>query len=334
MARVTRSIQYRYLNREMCGIQPSTTLMSEIRSAMQSERNGEIIGESVLARVADLEQGGQKVVLNEVAGLNPEEKALSGQLVLYVKGNEVQSIEEELQEGKNSFKIVPYQMYGPSKPVKGLLYFVVMGNHLGMISSNVVNDKLLGRYLTWLLKDITGIIKGESHIELNAQISIDTSRENIPPAQEFTIHAQPNQNDEKSLYRFAQKAKGAGRTVLEVLKTLGCKPEAIEKLEESIPVGGTLEGSFRVFIKEGRKRVKIPADMLKRALQNIDEESLEIKGFGGQVSDGLLKLSEPVSIKSDKLEESWLDPEDAIAKILTQMDIWANQGNINLIDGP
>jgi len=304
--------------------------MAAIRKAMEAKRGEDIVGEVARARIADLEQSGQMTLLNQVSGLRPSDAALSGQLVLYRKGFDVPAIVEQLENDEKVFPVVQFQTDGKSKPIEGVLYFVVIGDNVGLIASNVVTGKWLERYLTWLLKDIGDVIEGEDHIELNAQVKIEYEGKSVPAANQISIHPTSNlrETDVGPISRFAEKAKGAGATVLDVLKILGFSDDAVQDLASNVPEGGTLEGDFRVFIKEKGKRVNLSPSTLDHAFRNFEEDRMTLDGRGGKMKNGLLKLSEPVRVNQI---ESWLDAEDAIVKITETLYAWAAQGRINLI---
>lgn len=326
MATTGRRVQYRYLNRKTCGL-GEDTLMVGIRQAMQQTRDGDVIGGPARARIADLDQSGQLTVLNKIDGLEIDQPAFSGQLILYRKGFDVPAIEEQLEEDKEDFNITQFQTDGKNKPIEGVLYFVVIGDHLGLIASSAVTGRWLERYLTWMLKDIGSVIEGESHVELNAQISVEGEASRAQGAKQISIHAASNSRSAEPAARRVKSAKGYAATVVEVLRTLGLGEDAIESVLESVPEGGSLEGVFQVFVKQGRRKVPLTSDSIDHMFRNFEEDALDVSGRQGKVSNGLLKLSEPVRVR---VTESWLDPVDAIEQIMGTMYTWDKQGHIDL----
>lgn len=331
MARVSRSVQYRYLNRGACGPVESltdTTLMGMIRSALGRRRRGDVLGRWARARVADLDHNGQIVLLNGFKGENFDQVAFSGQLVLYREGIDVPTIREKLEEETNRFDIVQFHTPEENKPIEGVLYFVVIGNHVGLITSSAVRNRWLERYLTWLLKDAADIIRDEDYIELNARISLKGDKSEPLLMQEIALRPQANLPKEIRSSRLARRERGISKaTVLDILNLLGVGEEAGDDLAESVPEGGTLEGEFRVFIKKGRLKCNFDKDTLDHAFRNIDDENPRWSGKSGKISDGMLYLAETVQIEATG---SWLDPENAIEQIVEQMYRWARQGRIDL----
>lgn len=331
MARVSRSVQYRYLNCKACSPVESltdTTLMGMIRYALRQKRRGDVLGKRARARIADLDQNGQIVLLNGFKGDNSSQVAFSGQLVLYREGIDVPTIEEKLEKETNRFDIVQYHTPEENKPIEGVLYFVVIGNHVGLITSNAVRNRWLERYLTWLLKDAADVIRDEDYIELNARISLKGDKAEPLLMQEIALRPQASSPEEIKSSRLVRREKGISKaTVLDILKVLGIGDEAGDDLAKSVPDDGTLEGEFRVFIKKGRFKWNFDKDTLDHAFRNIDDENPKWSGKSGKISDGMLYLAETVQVEATG---SWLDAENAIEQIVEQMYRWAKQGRIDL----
>lgn len=214
MAKVQRSVQYRYLDRSRAGL-GDKKLEQVLREALAEKRDDAVIGSVARARIADLEQSGQLTLWNGLQGFG-DKATLAGELLLYKQGFDVTAIEEDLEHDHARFKLVNYQTDGKNKPVEGALYFAVVGDHLGVIQSNAVTGRWLERYFTWLLKDMTGLIEAESVIHLSAkQLLGNEDPRRRGPAKALTMHAQSSTRNERSL---REKARGKGGTVLEVLE--------------------------------------------------------------------------------------------------------------------
>ena len=327
MVHVTRSVQYRYLHRDLAGL-GDNSLLAAIRAALAERYSGDVIGQCARARVADLEQSGQLTLLNNIAGELAAANYFCGELVLYRKGFDVPAIEEEMDDTKNSFNIKQFQTDGKSKPVEGALYFAVIGDHVGIIASNAVTPRWLERYLTWLLKDRTEVIAVENRIELNAKIDIVDGKGRTA-AKAMTIHPQANDRAKGDQSTLKERASGAGSTVLEVLKLLGFGDNAIEAVRKDIPPGGRLEGDFRVYIKEGNRSRPLSEDTVDHAFRNLPADQLEFEAKGAKIRGNKIQLSEPTKVKQIG---AILDVEDALAKIVEQLYRWNQNGDISLGD--
>lgn len=339
MPKTQRTVQYRYLDRKFAEL-GDKTLYSALIEALEQKRDGHIIGQEARARIADLEQSGQLTLWNGILSY-PDKAILAGELLLYKKGFNVTAVEERIDKTDNRFQLVTFQTDGVSKPVDGALYFAVIGDQLGVIQSNVVTSRWLERYFTWLLKDITGKLAGDQIINLNARVEIDDkSLDRLGGAQALTIHASsaPHGNDGApnatggvdlpASRQFRSKAKSRGTaTVLEILQLLGIGEDTIESIQSDVPKGGSLEGDFLVYIKEGRSKRPFSLGSLDRALRHTQPGDIDIMGKDGKIRDNLQTLSKPVRVDENAIG---LDPNDAIAKIIETLYHWAEQGIVNL----
>lgn len=324
MAKVTRAVQYRYLDRTKVGLE-QPTLEAALRKALASKRDGNVIGEEARARIADLAQEGQVTLWNGLKGMGAK-SILQGELLLYKQGFNQTAIEERLDKGDARFNLVTFKTDGKSKPVEGALYFAVVGDHVGIIQSNAVTGRWLERYLTWLMKDITGVIQGEDVINLSSKTFVGKEElAKLGPAQSLTVHAQPSERTGSRELR--EKAKGAGATVLEVLEVLGLGKDAIDSIQQDIPEGGKLEGDFLVYIKDKNRRKPISVGTVDHAFRNTDPADLDVGHRGSKVRDGMRHLSEPI-----RLTETvhGLDPEEAMEEIVNVLYKWAERSLIDL----
>ncbi|NWK96533.1 hypothetical protein DM806_12850 [Sphingobium lactosutens] len=302
------------------------TLLDALRAALRAHRNDDVVGQCARARIADLEQNGQITLLNNFTGEEDAKDAFGGELILYRKGFDVPAIEEMLDTTQKSFSIKQFQTDGKNKPVEGALYFVVIGDHLGVIASNSVTPRWLERYLTWLLKDVTTIIGGEDRIELSAKIEV-TDGKKRSAAKAMTIQAESNGRDKGAGSKLRKHAKGKGGTVLDVLRLLGFGEDAIQAVEDDVPPGGRLEGDFKVFIKEGNKVKPLSVDTLDHAYRNLPPDQLAFDAKGQKGRGNMIQLSEPARIEQ---RGAVLDVKDALAKITDQLYRWNQNGEISM----
>lgn len=328
MPKATRSVQYRYLARDRLDI-GEAKLEDLVRKALAEKRDGNVIGNEARARIADLSQEGQLTIWNGLKGLE-RSSIVQGELLLYKQGFNQTAIEEMLDKAEPRFKLTTFTTDGKSKPVEGALYFAIVGDNVGIIQSNAVTGRWLERYLTWLLKDITGVIEGEDVVNLSSKTSIgEETRQKLGPARSLTIHAQPSKRTagggvDRSL---REKAKGAGATVLEVLKLMGVGEDAIESIRKDIPEGGRLEGDFLVYIKDKNRKKPISIGTLDHAFRNTDASDLAIEHTGAKTKDGSFHLSEPVRLTTTV---HGLDPEEAMEEIVNVLYKWAERALIDL----
>lgn len=321
MVGVYKSVQYRYLNREACGLgedSADTTLMSMIREAMRQTATTGTEVEQAKARIVDLDQDGKQTLLNIFNGNAPHERMFAGELVVYRQGIDIPVIVEELNENRKYFEETEVSTNdNTKKPIVGDLYFVVAGDHIGLISSQAVRGRWLERYLTCLFKNISNIIDGNYCVELNANIDL----ENLPPIQKIEICTSSNSSNSP------EESRSAFQKICSALKDFGLSEEELApSLDRAVSNGTGLEGSLSICIKRGQKSIDFPEDILDHALRNIESEDLVLTGHNGKFSNGLFRLAKTVKIQKGKTR---LIPEDAIRQIVDQMREWARQGKID-----
>lgn len=326
MAKAT--VQYRQVNPDL--VPNEFSLKSEIiRWLNVKNQDGTTLGQSAKYRKIDLDQDGSLVILNTITQLNQwEEVIFYGELFQTQQGAEIAAVNQSLDDDTNAFLLENIHVGENTKVIKGVLYFVVIGNHVGLIEDHQVRGKTLERFLTRIIKDNSGI-EEDHRIVLNCEI-IATDGSRVENAKVVEIKAKKNQPRLETPYsddvtRTETDQARDDRTVFDVLRVLGWTPESIAQIEAEIPPTGWIEGKFKFNIKDKNKIVSMPRVTLNEALRNIDDEDIGLKGDGKE-SNGFLKLSEQCDIRTVGALKL---PSDAIQKIIYYLRQWAEQGKID-----
>lgn len=295
-------------------------------------RRGEhhALGENARLRIIDLDQDGSYVILNKVSPPATWDGAVfCGQLIHLQAGTDIQAVMQSLDEDTDEFLLQNIDVGPAARVLKGVLYFAVNKNHVGLIEGHSVKGLILERYLTSLFQN-AGELEPGQRVILTGQFSA-AGEKGLTELSDLTISAKPKYAavqdgpvvvDEE---RQAGHARDEGHTVFDVLRLMGWPNEALERLEQEIPAGGRIEGLFKVFIKSKRSKVRIPRVAVNEALRNFDPAELGLQGDGRE-KGGMVKLS---VIKDVKTEGSLLDPEDAMLKIVEALKEWAVSGKID-----
>ncbi len=284
--------------------------------------------DSAKQRILDLDQDGSAVILNKV--LPPDEwdkSVFAGQLIHVQAGADVHAVMQSLEDDATEYVVRSLNVADQARVLKGVLYFAVVDNHVGLIEGQQVRGRLLERYLTALLQKAGELQPGDAII-LNGKFMAGDGKE-LDASTEVTVAAKPNRGSaevERIAEREAAAAKDSGSTVFDVLRTLGWGAEAIESLKAEVPDDGWIEGFFKVFIKE-KKRSKKPISRatINEALRNIDAADLGLRGDGSE-KNGIVKLSVQRSVETNN---SLLDPADAMEQIVNALREWAAAGKID-----
>ncbi len=298
---------------------------------LRRSREHHTIGENARLRVIDLEQDGTFVILNKVSSPDTWDGAIfCGQLIHLHTGADVQAVLQSLDEDTDEFILQNVQLGDGARVVKGVLYFAVHKNHVGLIEGHSVRGQLLERYFTALFQQAGELEPGQQVI-LRGQFSAE-GQKGLTEFSDLTINARPKLASTADALpqmieeeRAAGLARDEGHNVFDILRLMGWPEQALERLEAQIPVGGRIEGLFKVFIKIKRSKLRIPRAAVDEALRNFEPSELGLQGDGRE-KGGLVKLS---VVKDVRTDGSLLDPEDAMAKIIEALHEWAAAGKID-----
>lgn len=258
-------------------------------------------------RIIDLDQEGSFVILNKVSDPDTwDGPTFAGQVIELQSGTDIHAVLQSLEEDTEEFVLQSLNVGERTRVLKGALYFVMSGNHVGLIEGQQFRGRTLERYLTALLQRAEEFEPGHTVI-LNGKFVAGSGKE-LDSSTELSIAAARNDNAGEVRARSGTPATGEGAraivteqeaassreheqaTVFDVLRTLGWSEEAIESLGEEIPDDGWIEGFFKVFIKQRRKRKPISRATINEALRNIDPADLGLRGDGSE-KGGIVKLS-------------------------------------------
>lgn len=322
------TVQYRELKAEgpLQGMELKDMLVDVLRRRGESH----VLGENARLRIIDLDQDGSYVILNKVSPPETWDGAVfCGQLIHLQAGADIQAVMQSLEEDTDEYLLQSISVGPAARVLKGVLYFAVNKNHVGLIEGHAVKGLILERYLTALFQKAAELEPGQN-VVLKGLFTADGEK-SLTEFSDLTISAKPKYSqvgDTAQIIdneRQAGQARDEGHTVFDVLELMGWPNEALERLEQEIPAGGRIEGLFRVFIKSKRNKVRIPRVAVNEALRNFDPAELGLQGDGRE-KGGMVKLT---ITKDVRTEGSLLDPEDAMLKIIEALKEWATAGKID-----
>lgn len=283
-------------------------------------------------RILDLDQDQSFVILNKLTDpATWDGPVFAGQLIQLQEGSDVHAVTQSLEEDTAEFVLQNLNIGERARVLKGALYFAVVGNHVGLIEGQQVRGRTLERYLTALFQRADELEPGQAVI-LNGKFMAGDGKE-LDESSEITVAATPNRGGAEGpggraaeiIEREAAQARERGATVFDVLSILGWSADAIASLEAEVPDDGWIEGFFRIFIKEKRKRKPISRATINEALRNIDPADLGLRGNGSE-KNGIVKLSVQRPVETQR---SLLNPESAMEHIVNALRDWAAAGKID-----
>lgn len=326
MAKAT--IQYRQMKTD--GLWPEADLKAMVVDVLR--RRG--WADNAKTRIIDLDQDESYVILNKISAPDTwDGPVFAGQVIQLQAGTDVHAIMQSLEEDTAEFVLQSLNVGEQVRVLRGALYFVAVGNHVGLIEGQQVRGRTLERYLTALLQKAEELEPGQAVI-LNGKFIAENGKE-LSESSEIQVAAAPANRDGERRPRedrpiVAEREAAAERqheqaTVFDILRMLGWDEAAIDSLGAEIPNGGWIEGFFKVFIKERRKRKAISRATINEALRNIDPADLGLRGDGSE-RNGIVKMSVQREIRT---VGSLLDPADAMEQITNALRAWAAAGKID-----
>jgi hypothetical protein len=318
------------------GLWTNVNLKDALVEVLRQQRGGQAIAQNARLRIIDLDQDNSFVILNKLSDPSTwDDSVFAGQLIHLQEGADIQAVMQPLEEDTDEFILQNLTVEERARILKGALYFAVVGNHVGLIEGQQVRGRTLERYLTALFQSRAKLDPGQAII-LNSSFRTGDGKE-LSESQELVVAAVPNRGDApapielatKIIEREAARTRELGATVFDVLHTLGWSEQAISSLRNEVPADGWIEGFFRVFIKQKRKRKPISRATIDEALRNIDPADLGLRGEGTE-KGGIVKLSTQRAIITTG---SLLDPADAMEQIVNALKEWAIAGKIDCTFG-
>ena len=322
MAQKKATVQYRYVNKE--NLIDTFNLKDVVVDILKRSAGtgASRYFENVGSRKIDLDQDGSFVVLNKLS--DPKSwsgPVFCGQLIHVKAGTELPGIIGGLDQEIPELQLQNLSIGETRQIVEGVLYFAIVGNHVGIIEGQRTRARTLERYLTSLLQQAEEFEPGE-HIILNARLE-----GGVRHVKEVTITpARTGTGGNVVSTREAGEAEGEGATVLDVLRLLGWDENALNRLQEQVPDDGWIEGLFKVAFKKKGRKTSVDRSVLETALRNLDPHSIGLLGESGREKSGTIKLAERKSIPT---VGDLLDPEEAMKTIVEMLQKWSLSGRID-----
>lgn len=320
------TIQYRALKAE--GALRGMDLKAMLVDVLRRRTDTHLIGANARLRAIDLEGDGSHVVLNKVSPPDSWDGPVFCGQILHVKaGADIQAVLQSLDDDTDEFLVQNIDLGRGARIVKGVLYFAVHRNHVGLIESAAVRGAVLERYVTALFRQ-AGELGPEDRIILAGKF-LASGEKGLTEFSDLTLTARPRHRMAAMAgdhpCRQAAEARDDGATVFDLLRLMGWRDDALARLEAEVPEGGRVEGLLKVFIKDRRHKLRIPRAAIDEALRNVDPADLGLQGDGRE-QGGMVKLS---VVKDIATEGSLLDPADAMVKIIEALREWAAAGKID-----
>lgn len=221
--------------------------------------------------------------------------------------------------------------------VHSIMYWMAVGNHVMLIQSSSLAAKQLEQYLTWLLRDRTGLLNATGQVQLQAKFDLaevggqlDDVREivvggmSMAPVHESQVMAEaaPVVRDVEEYRTLDTRSPGQKRG-FEVLRALFSNEADLNRLLECVPEDAQLEVSVHIGYKS--KKRKVSRAPMQQALRNLPEGEVRAIGRDGKMSGNDIRLSHPVSVISSG---RMLDPDDVVRALHSAYNYFVDNGKI------
>ncbi len=327
------------------GSQAGNTLEQLCRTALgQPDAQGVRLWERAEDRLFQLgdEYGGQ-ILLNRVADLSDsvygelcyvEKKGL--QALLQLKASKKQLSNLTLAE---VFALEEREAPSGSQFIRGLTYWLAIGDHLFFVKTQAMNSDRLHAYLNWLLKVPQGPLAATFTFDLQAEFDKSagdlgdirklrvsgrrTSSSVVPVAD---ASAQPRETKTNKRVREAVLQNEQARPVWEAVIGSDTTKSFIEALgpEEYIVADTSLAIRGRRTDSTKQKMKELANDLADRT-----DEKVQIEGADGKVSDGdaILRTRMPFNVPHDG--STLLDFENAADQLMVVYSRFVQDGKID-----
>lgn len=331
MQRQPATIHYRRLV-DVTNAFNSKTLESAVREALSQKVSGSALSEHWKKRAWLVPPGNQDTLLTNI--FENGDGFFFGDLTQYTKG-----FMQSLLSNMEDVAMLEVEQQPPPEGkeyIHSMMYWMVIGNHVFIIQSRSLNAKHLEEYLTWLLKDRTGILGPVGHVLLQAQFDAEDVGGDLDDISEIIVGGLPGVSTavveppkqvpaiaESDTYREIAARKPWPERAMDVLKAVMNSEADLEELLESIPAEADLQVSVRIGYKS--KKRKVSRAPMQQALRNLPEGEIKALGKNGRQSGKDVRLSYPARIAT---KGSLLEPGDVVRALREAYSYFVSNGKI------
>lgn len=251
-----------------------------------------------------------------------------GELVRFEPGANLPLV--DMAGGTSAYNLKQLKAPRGHAPLRGLLYFLVVGNDVMVLESDVSN-KRLETYLSWLLSVANNTLAQPCHLMLLADHEIQDGDGgdggHLNEIEKIVLKPKPVEGP-PLVPAYGGETKVSSMAVAEtdtwqVLRAAGLDDADLNSILEGAT---SLEVILQLRFKSGRRRKTVGAEDINRLLRNTPDDELTLFGPDGKESKGrLVKLNHPAHIL---LKDSLMDPDDVARALAEAYAYFLNNGYI------
>lgn len=284
------TVHYRNLVRENAvGIGERENLSDAIRSALgRTHPNGGTYRDNWKHRLAPVPiDAEQKRLVND---LHDDGASVFGTLCSFTPG-ELQTLIDANAAAGPSAALADTRAPGGNEYLKGVAYWLVVGDHCYIVQHAALRAKAFEEYLTWLLRDETFIVAEGGSIILKGAFDV-VAGGNLGDVQSIEIGGlmpdpdrarddQPAQVEERRRLTERRAFFDRADAILElVFGRVG-----LDNIKETKPPDADLDVIVNVGYRRRRRQVEIDSGLmndLAARLRNIDDGEIKVRGKDGE----------------------------------------------------
>ena len=216
-ARKKVTVQYRKLD-DSPGAFGGETLQEAIALCLKQPNGTGVLGDNPAQRhYKDAAYG--TLVLNYI---DDTPMYFFGELVRFDPGADLPLL--QLAAGVKAYNLTQAKPPDGHEPLRGVLYFMVIGNHVVLIEADVSSSRA-ERYLTWLLTEATTVVPKGAHVILLAELTSAGGAMQLSQVEEVVFKPRPitsEVTDQLLPVPHEQTIETATRGVAETNALAGC----------------------------------------------------------------------------------------------------------------
>ena len=335
------TVHYRKLDRDGAVLDDGTTLSSAIHDALDEQHpEGGRYRDNWLHRLMpSFEDSDQKRVINNV---HTDAQTAFGELCAYTPGDLQALIDANAASGVSA-AIAETGAPGGNEYLKGIAYWLVVGDHCYVVQHVAVRTKALEEYLTWFLHDATHIIGSNKKVMLRATFDISAIGGDLDNVRSIEIGGlvpegvQDRGTSEKSALPLSvrEERKTVGEKKAWFLKAKKIVEELYGTVEASkiikrIPEEAALDVTVNIGYRAVRRGIDTSfMDSLAKGLRNIDDGEVKIRAKNGIIQGDDARLQAHMPFKLVRANGALLDHEDVRLQLREVHDRFLKDGKIS-----
>ena len=335
------AVHYRKLVREAASLSHGSTLSQAIGIALDRRHSsGERYSDNWLHRLTTSPDDPEQQRL--FGHVHVDAETAFGNLCAFTPGNLQALINAKAPGG--AANLAESMAPGDNEYVKGIAYWLTVGDHCYVIQTSSVRAKALEEYLTWFLRDATKTIGAEGAVMLQGAFDVASAGGDLDNIQSIEVGGLVPQTVKKGDTADAVRTE-SGREV-EERRSLGARrasferakrileillgTTAVESIIDSMPEEASLDVMVNIGYRATRHRVdRATMSELATSLRNIDDGEVRVRAKNGRLQGNQVWLQESMSFRCLRPNGNLLDLAHARAQLMEVHRRFLHDGKIS-----